>query len=538
MDGLMQDFPLTIQHIFWRAEKLFPEKEIATLTAGGVHRYTFGDFAARVRRLAGALRAAGVKPGDRVATFAWNSYMHHELYFAIPCIGAVLHTLNIRLFADQLVYIANHAEDRMVFFDTSLSPVLEPLAKEMKTIERFVRMGPGETGIESVDYEEFLASGQPVGEWPELDERAAAGMCYTSGTTGNPKGVVYSHRSTLLHALGVSTGNANGFSEADTTLAIVPMFHAMAWGQPYAATMAGCNQVYPGPFLTPDAILSLIESEKVTVSAGVPTIWIGVLGELEKKRYDISSIRFITAGGAAVPRSLIEAFETRHGIPLVQGWGMTETSPVCALGWLKSTLEYLSEDEKFAVKAKTGFLIPGVEVRIVDDAGNELPWDGKAFGELQVRGPWIASDYYNDPRSKDSFAGGWLRTGDVANIDRNAYIQLVDRTKDLVKSGGEWISSVELETELMSHPAVLEAAVIGVAHSKWSERPLACVVLREGQTASMQDLIAHLESKVAKWWLPDDIAFIDEIPKTSVGKFDKKVLREKFAGYKLPTDSA
>ncbi|MGH2813078.1 MAG: long-chain fatty acid--CoA ligase [Actinomycetota bacterium] len=537
MQGLMQDFPLTIQHIFWRAEKLFPEKEIVSKLPDGLHRYTYAEFAERVRRLAGALRAAGIKPGDRVATFAWNNYMHHELYFAVPCIGAVLHTLNIRLFADQLTYIANHAEDKMVFFDASLSPVLEPLVPELNTIQRYVRMGPGESSIDSVDYEHFIEGGEPVAQWPELDERAPAGVCYTSGTTGNPKGVVYTHRSTLLHAFGISTGNANGFGEPDVTLAIVPMFHAMAWGQPYAATMAGCTQVYPGPFLDPASLCELIESEKVTVSAGVPTIWIGVLGELEKKTYDLSSIRFVTAGGAAVPRSLIEAFKTKHGIDVIQGWGMTETSPVCALGRLKSTLGELSEEEQFSIKAKTGFFIPGVEFRIVDEQGRELPWDGQAVGEVQVRGPWIASAYYNDPRSADSFSDGWLRTGDVANVDEKGYLQLVDRTKDLVKSGGEWISSVELETSIMSHPAVLEAAVIGAAHSKWSERPLACVVLKEGQEATAEDIVGHLEGKVAKWWLPDDVVFLDEMPKTSVGKFDKKVLREKFAGHKLPTDS-
>jgi fatty-acyl-CoA synthase len=534
--GLMQDFPLTIQHIFWRAEKLFGEKEIVSKLPEGLHRYTYKDFVERVRKLAGALLEAGVKPGDRVATFAWNHYRHHELYYAVPCIGAVLHTLNIRLFADQLIYIANHAEDKLVFFDASLAQLFDSVSPEFKTVEKFIRMGEGDSKTEAVDYEELIGAAKKVEQWPEVDENQAAGMCYTSGTTGNPKGVLYSHRSTMLHAFGVNTGNANGFREDDVTLAIVPMFHAMAWGQPYTATMAGAKQVYPGPFLDPPSLCGLLQDEKVTVSAGVPTIWTGVLDELEKNKYDLSSIRFLTAGGAAVPRSMIEAFD-KHGLGLTQGWGMTETSPVCALGHLKSAFYDEDEDTRFRVRSKTGFLIPGVELRIVDDGGNELPWDGKAFGEIQVRGPWIASDYYNDPRSAESFSDGWLRTGDVATVDEFGYLQIVDRTKDLVKSGGEWISSVELEKELMGHPAVQEAAVIGVQHEKWTERPLACVVLKEGADASREEIIEFLEGKVAKWWLPDDVVFIPEVPKTSVGKFDKKVLREKFAGYQLPTSS-
>ncbi|HVE76817.1 MAG TPA: long-chain fatty acid--CoA ligase [Actinomycetota bacterium] len=535
MKGLMQDYPLTIQHIFWRAEKLFPEKEVVTRTPDGVHRYTLGDFAARVRRLAGALRASGIKPGDRVGTFCWNTYQHHELYYAVPCIGAVLHTVNVRLFSEQIAYIVNHAEDRILFFDASLEEVLGPLVPELKTVEKFVRIGSASGSIEAENYEEFLLQAEPVQEWPQLDENDAAGMCYTSGTTGNPKGVVYSHRSTLLHAFGLNTGSGNGLRESDVTLAIVPMFHAMAWGQPYTATMAGCKQVYPGPHLDPVSLLQLIAEERVTFSAGVPTIWAGVLNELGNGNYDTSSVRVLMGGGSAVPRALIEGF-SNHGLTLVQGWGMTETSPVAAMSHVKKSIAEGTRDRQLDYAAKTGIILPGVEFRIVGDDGKELPWDGVAFGELQVRGPWIASSYYNDERSPASFTEGWLRTGDVATVDELGYIQLVDRTKDLVKSGGEWISSVELEVAIMEHPRVLEAAVIAIEHSKWTERPLACVVLKPGEDLSKEEVIEFLEGKVAKWWLPDDVAFIDEVPKTSVGKFDKKVLRDKFAGYKLPTD--
>lgn len=520
LEGLMQDFPLTVHHIFWRAERLFGDKQIVSaLGDGSRHRYAYADMTSRVRRLAGALLAGGVKPGDRIATFAWNHYRHLELYFAVPMIGAVLHTLNIRLHPDQLAYIANHAEDSWVFYDPDLTSEKEAFASEAKAVERWMSLDD--------DYEALLDSAEPLGDWPEIDEMAAAGMCYTSGTTGDPKGVLYSHRSTFLHAMGTATGNANGFMETDTTLAVVPMFHAMAWGQPYAATMSGCKQVYPGPHLAPDRLVELIETEQVTLSAGVPTVWIGVLDELDKGGHDLSSLRFINSGGAPCPRSVIEGF-ARHGIDLLQGWGMTETSPVCALGHLRSSLVDLPEDERFRYLAKTGFMIPGVEFRIVDDVGSELPWDGEAFGELQVKGPWIASAYYQDPRSAQAFDDGWLKTGDVATVDQHGYFQIVDRTKDLVKSGGEWISSVELEKEIMGHPEVIEAAVIGTPDEKWGERPLALVVARPGAELSKQDVISHLEGKVADWWLPDEVVFIDEVPKTSVGKFDKRALRERF----------
>jgi len=523
----MQDFPLTIHHIFYRAERLFPEKTIVSLLPEGTHRYTYGDFAGRVRRLAAALVSAGVKPGDRVATFAWNHYRHHELYYAVPCIGAVLHTLNIRLHAEQLAYIVEHAKDKMVFYDGALEEALLPVSAKVDCVERYVKMGVGGGAIEADGYEDFL-SADAIANWPTLAEDEAAGLCYTSGTTGNPKGVLYSHRSTVLHAFGVNSGSAHGLMESDTTLTIVPMFHAMAWGYPYAATMAGCDQVHPGPNLDPASLLGAIQSEKVTISAGVPTVWVGVLDELDRGSWDVSSVRSFVSGGAAMPRSLMEGF-ARHGVEMVQGWGMTETSPVCAHGHVKKSLE----GNRFEVAAKTGLIIPGVELRLVDDKGAEVSWDGESFGEIQVRGPWIASAYYEDDVT-DPLSEGWLRTGDVATMDANGYLLIVDRTKDLVKSGGEWISSVELEKHIMAHPAVLEAAVIGVPDELWSERPLACVVVRQGFELDKKAVIGFLSDKVAKWWLPDDVVFIEEVPKTSVGKFDKKVLRERFGVTQAP----
>lgn len=515
MNGLMQDFPLTIPHIFWRAEKLFAEKQIVSKMPDGLHRYTYAEFAERVRKLAAALLTIGVKPGDRVATLAWNHYRHHELYYAVPCIGAVLHTLNVRLHPDQLSYIVGHAEDSLLFCDPSLQALVDELSIKPTAIELGSR------------YEELIDAASPLMQWPYLDEHAASGMCYTTGTTGDPRGVVYSHRSTVLHAFGVNTGSAHGLREDDITLTIVPMFHAMAWGYPYAAMMAGCKQVHPGADLDAASLLSLIESERVTICAGVPTIWVGMLEELERRSYDLSSVRCLVSGGAPLAPAIMRAFELR-GVSMVQGWGMTETSPVCAHGHMKSALYDAPEEERFAARSKTGFMIPGVEFRVVDDDGHEVVWDGATFGELQVKGPWVASSYYKDELSEESFVDGWLKTGDVVTVDDRGYFMIVDRIKDLVRSGGEWISSVEVEKVIMGHPLVLEAAVIGIPHPKWTERPLACVVTRMGAELSKEDIIDHLKDKVSSWWLPDEVVFIDEIPKTSVGKFDKRALRARF----------
>jgi fatty-acyl-CoA synthase len=537
MQGLMMDYPLTLQHAFDRAVRLFSRKEVVTQTDGAPHRYTYGEWGKRTIQLANALKSAGVEQGDRIATFAWNTYRHLELYFAIPCIGAVLHTLNIRLFADQLDYIINNAEDKIIFVDGDLVPLLEKLAEGLKSVKLYVIMGeaPNATGKlqPSVDYETFIGDQPETIEWPKFDENSAAAMCYTSGTTGNPKGVVYSHRSIFLHSMGVGLADGPGMCEQDVVFPVVPMFHANAWGFPHAAVMVGAKLVLPGRYMDPMRVAQLMADERVTLGGGVPTIWIGLLSLLGRNDFDLSSLRAIYCGGSAVPQALIEGLQ-KHNINIVQAWGMTETSPLASVSKLRSYQHELPPEEQFRIRARQGTVIPGVEFRVVDvETGKEVPWDNKSFGELQVRGPWIARAYYADNESSAKFAEGWLRTGDVAVVDGDGSIQLVDRTKDLVKSGGEWISSVELESLIMGHPKVLEACVIGVPHPRWSERSVACVVAKpdyEGQI-SKEEIIDYLRPHVARWWLPDDVLFIDAIPKTSVGKFDKKVLRSRYAMY-------
>jgi fatty-acyl-CoA synthase len=544
MEGLMQEAPLTVGAIFRRAETIWPAKRLAVAGSAGIQRTTYGAWAERTRRMGGVLDALDIAPDGRVATFAWNSARHLELYFAAPCTGRVLHTLNIRLFADQLVYIANHAEDEVLFADRSLLPLLWPHIDECKTVRYVVVMddcgdAPGAPTIpvdaRILDYEHLLSTATAHPFDDVTDENRAAAMCYTSGTTGDPKGVVYSHRSMVLHSMAACLVDSLGVSEADVILPVVPMFHANAWGLCQAAVLAGAELVFPGPDLTPQAISNLILTEGITLAAGVPTVWLGARPLLAGKPHHL---RAIVCGGSAVPRSLSEAYRVEIGLPLLQAWGMTETSPLASVARVRSDRQATasSEDELADTRATAGIPVPLVELRIASpDNGDVLPWDDEATGEVQVRGPWIARSYYNDERGAASFTSdGWLRTGDVAAVSPDGYIRIVDRTKDLIKSGGEWISSVELENHLMAHPDITEAAVIAVPSERWMERPLACVVVRRGANLTREDVMAWLTPRVVKWWLPDAVEFIEEVPKTSVGKFSKKDLRERFADRRFP----
>jgi fatty-acyl-CoA synthase len=533
MTGLMMDYPLTLTHILERSAKIYPAREIVSrLTDGSMHRYAYLDFYRRVHRLAHALQSLGVEAGDRIGTLCWNSSHHLELYFAIPCAGYVLHTLNLRLAPEQLAYIVNHAEDRVIFVDASLLPVLEAIRSELKSVQHIVVLD---------EYEALLAAAPDAPyAWPRLDENTAAAMCYTSATTGDPKGVVYSHRALFLHSYGICMADTFALSERDTILQLIPMFHANGWGIPYAGIMTGSRLVLSGRHLQPADIALLIEQERATFSAGVPTLWMTLYAHLESHPHDISSLRMVVVAGSALPRQFVELYEKKYGVHVMLGWGMTELTPIGTVTSLKSHLESLPEEQRLDLMARHGLPLAGVDIRIVDAEGKELPWDGIAMGELQARGPWVTGGYYNDPRSPQSFMDGWLRTGDVATIDAEGYIQIMDRTKDLVKSGGEWISSVDLENAIMAHPKVAEAAVVGVFHPKWQERPLACVApLPEYRDQiTKQEILDFLAQRVAKWWLPDDVVFIEAVPKTSVGKFNKRALREQFKDYRLPGTGA
>jgi fatty-acyl-CoA synthase len=536
MQGLMMKTPLTLAPLLERAARLFPSKEIVSRTETGMHRYTYADFHARVHRLAWLLKRMGVQRGDRVGSLCWNGYRHLELYFAVTCYGAVLHTLNPRLASDQLAYIISHADDRVIFADAVLMGLLDPIRAEIPGVREIVVMD------DNTPYEESLAASpaEPY-SWPDLDENEAAATCYTSGTTGHPKGVLFSHRSLVLHSYSLCLADVFALSERDTILQLVPMFHANGWGIPYAAVMVGAKIVLSGRFLQPADIANMIESEHATFTAGVPTLWMGLYSYLEHDKRDISSLRTIVCAGSALPRQFVEWYEQKYGIKFMLAWGMTETTPIATVMALKTHLDTLPQKERYDVLARHGLPVAGIDVRILDEMGKELSWDGSTMGELQVRGPWVTCAYYSDPRGeergqKESFMDGWFRTGDVATIDSEGYIQIMDRTKDLVKSGGEWISSVDLENAIMAHPKVMEAAVIAVPHPKWEERPVAAVapLAQYRDQITKEEILDFLKDRVAKWWLPDDIVFIEAVPKTSVGKFNKRALREQFKDYKLP----
>ena len=534
----MQDHPLNVPLVLRHAERMHPRKTVTTRTEAGLVTTPYASVLERARRLVSALRALGVREHERVATFCWNHQQHLEAYVGVPCLGAVLHTLNIRLFPADLAYIVEHAQDAVVIVDQSLLPAWQQVAAQVRCVRHtiVVRDVPGPLPEGALDYEELLDASDPAAELPRVPEDQACAMCYTSGTTGHPKGVVYSHRSNLLHSLVVLSADGLGVRERDTILPIVPMFHANAWGLPYACLLAGADLVLPGRQLTPEPLLELMTRRGVTMAAGVPSIWLAMLEPMAQARLALGRLERILCGGSAVPPALQAAYRERVGVEIIHAWGMTETSPLGTLCRPLGEHDALEPEARAAVLATQGRATPLVELRIMDEDGAELPWDGQAVGEVEVRGPWIASGYYQDQSSAGRFRDGWLRTGDVAAVDEQGYLRICDRTKDLVKSGGEWISSVELEGHLVAHPQVAEAAVIAVPHPRWSERPLACVVPRPAARGKLTaaELLDFLRPRVAKWWLPDEVVFLDELPKTSVGKLDKKVLRQRFKDHRLP----
>jgi len=530
LPGLMMDYPLTLTHLLERGKTFFSRREIVSRSPeGALTRYTYADYYARACQLASALRRLGVGPGERVATLGWNGRRHLEAYYAVPCLGAVLHTLNPRLHPSELSYIANHAGDKVLLVDRSLLPLAASFRKEVRSLEKVIVMpDDGPYSGDDLEYETLISREPPHFEWPALDERSAALMCYTSGTTGLPKGVLYSHRSTVLHSMMLSMVDTKAIGEKDTILAVVPMFHANGWGWLHAAIGVGAKVVLPGPDLSSTSLLDLLSGERVTFTGGVPTVWLGVLASLDEHpgRWDLSALRSIVVGGAAAPPAMIDGFARRHGVHICHSWGMTETNPVATIGRLK---EGLDDERALERRSKQGYPVPFLEQRHADDEGKVLPWDGRSMGELQVRGAWVVASYFESPEGADKFTkDGWFRTGDVVTIDPEGYIHITDRAKDVIKSGGEWISTQALESELMSHPSVLEAAVFAARHAKWGERPLAAVVLKPGQAATKAELEHHLAGKFAKWWMPDDYVFIDQIPRTSTGKFKKLELRERF----------
>ncbi len=537
----MMDTPLLLTSFLNRAERFFHSKKIYSRTsATTIHEFTYKEYVKRTRQLADALTKLGMERGMKVGTFAWNHHRHLEAYFAVPCAGAVLHMINIRLAPEHIAYVINHAEDEILLIDDNLVPLIAPIVSQLKTVKHFIIMGDA-VAVESMpipnalSYEALLTEADEQFTFPEdLDENTPAGMCYTSATTGMPKGVVYTHRSIVLHSLTAGLADSIAICESDVVLPVVPMFHANAWGLPFAGVAFGTTQVLPGPMFTPQLLLELFDVYKVTLTAGVPTIWLGVLQEQRQNPRDLSSMRLIVCGGSASPIGLVRGFEQELNIPYMTGYGMTETSPLVSLSTYLTHMEDYTADEKMNVRITQGMTMPLIDTRIVNENG-EVPWDGKTMGELTIRGPWIANEYYHDERTEEAFKDGWLYTGDIAVMTTDGYIKITDRTKDLIKSGGEWISSVELENALMSHPKVFEAAVIAIPHEKWLERPLACVVAKPEfkDSITKEELLESLQQQFHKTWIPDDIVFIDEVPKTSVGKFLKAKLREDLKEYRI-----
>ena len=545
MRGLMMNLPLQIASLIRHADRYHGDTEIVSrLVEGGIHRYTYRDAHRRARQLANALAALGVRAADRIGTLAWNGFRHFEIYYATSGSGAVCHTINPRLFPEQIGYIVDHAQDQYVFFDLTFLKLVEGIAPHCKGVRGWVAMTdkahmPQGSSVELICYEDLVNAHSDDYQWPEFDENTASSLCYTSGTTGNPKGVLYSHRSTVLHAYAACLPDAMNLSARDVVMPVVPMFHANAWSLPYAGPLVGCKIVFPGAALDGASIHGLFESEQVTMSAGVPTVWLGLLQHVQQNNLKFTSLRRTVIGGSACPPAMIRTFEETYGVQVLHAWGMTEMSPLGTVCTLKSRQLALDKDAQYAVQFKQGRAIYGVDMRIVDDAGKDLPWDGKAFGDLLVRGPWITSEYLKgeggNPLRADEHGADWFPTGDVATIDPDGFMQITDRSKDVIKSGGEWISSIDLENAAVAHPAVREAAVIGVYHPKWDERPLLVVVKKPGVEVTREELLKFFEGKVAKWWIPDDVAFVDELPHTATGKLLKTKIREDFKAHKLPT---
>lgn len=531
----------TLRPFLWRAAKLYPDTEIVSRTGQGIERYDYAQFDDRTAQLANALADAGVESGDRVGTFCWNHHWHFETYFGVPNSGAQLHTINPLLPDHHVEYIVENANDRLLFVDPSLMEKLEgPAASEaFESVEQFVVMGDAvpDTSLEPVtDYESFVDDHSTDFDWPDLSGDAKAGMCYTSGTTGKPKGVEYTQQMLWGHTMATLTPQGLALEESDVIMPVVPMFHVNAWGLPYSTTAAGAKHVYPGPAPEPADLASLIEEEGVTFTAGVPTVWLGLLEYLEENDADISSLETIVIGGSAAPEAVIRQFDEKYDVEVVHAWGMTETAPIGTVSHLKSKMDDWSPADRYEKRTKQGLIVPGLEFKVVDDDGEEIPWNGEDFGEMYIKGPWVTQSYFERPEANEQdFEDGWLKTGDVVTVDEDGYVQIVDRAKDVIKSGGEWISSLELENALMAHDDVAEATVIGVPHERWQERPVAFVVPVEGADEDQlrEDVLASIQEEYPRWWAPDEVVFIDEVPKTATGKFDKKVLREEYSDESL-----